>query len=232
MTMLTVIDVEVRGLLPCMIFDANGRMIRRQITRFDPETGEVESYVMTNLSGKFEFLHVLHPKRGECLKTRMETYPAPLTYRRATEEERAEINTPGYYWDEHEAPTQEMIEEYNRFQEYRNRTEPKFTLTKRQNPFPERRRKDPPRKPARSVRNTVQLLLSLLLAAGSILVWVLGWPADPFLATQVSSMMGTLCIILLYTTLYTTPQQGPWNRSESTLDGNRLRRRLEDRKRS
>lgn len=60
--------------LPIDVWDANGMVIRRAIVGFDPQTGEVESQVLTTDG------HYIEEPLGE-LKKRRESYPAPLTYR-------------------------------------------------------------------------------------------------------------------------------------------------------
>lgn len=73
---LTIDDIEEH--LPVNVYDANGMVILRAITAFDPQTGEVESYVYTPDGALVE------EPPGE-VKTRVETYPAPLHWRKITQ---------------------------------------------------------------------------------------------------------------------------------------------------
>jgi len=65
-----------QGHTPLNVYDANGMVIRRKITRFDVDTGEVESFVL-NPDGSYKM-------DGESLTRRIETYPDPLTWKTVT----------------------------------------------------------------------------------------------------------------------------------------------------
>ena len=77
------------GIAPLDLFDANGMLIRRAITEFDIQTGEVTSHVL-NREGNFELA-------GDMIKCRVEKYPAPLLWKTITQ---AEAKTRKHqYWD-------------------------------------------------------------------------------------------------------------------------------------
>lgn len=77
--------------VPLDVYDANGMVIRRKITGFDPETGKVESFVCTTAG-----VLVKEPEGGE-FKRRLEAYPAPLTWRKISHVEADQAKR--LYWD-------------------------------------------------------------------------------------------------------------------------------------
>jgi hypothetical protein len=84
-------EANRREMTPLIVLDANGMVVRRLITAFDPETGEVESFVLDR-DGR--------PRAegpDELLVRRLEVYPAPLQWQRITE---AQVQTEtGRLWD-------------------------------------------------------------------------------------------------------------------------------------
>jgi hypothetical protein len=67
---------QARG--PVIVLDANGMIIWRLITAIDPETGEVESFVLGREERPLAELVNEHTVR------RREVYPAPLRWQRIT----------------------------------------------------------------------------------------------------------------------------------------------------
>lgn len=85
----TVIQLMELEMIPIDIFDANGRRIDRQIRAFNTETGEVLSTILdTNGVSTLD-------RMKECLATRIETYPKPLTMVRINYEDCKNRR----YWD-------------------------------------------------------------------------------------------------------------------------------------
>jgi hypothetical protein len=80
MAWVTANDMYCQGMLPLDVYDANGVRIRRAITGFNAETGLVESQ---QLDGNGRPII----QQGEVRK-RVETYPAPLTWRKISTEDR------------------------------------------------------------------------------------------------------------------------------------------------
>jgi hypothetical protein len=75
------IDAEeafYRGIAPLIVLDANGMVVRRLITAFDPETGDVESFVLDR-DGR-----PLVEGPDEDRVRRLEVFPAPLRWQRVT----------------------------------------------------------------------------------------------------------------------------------------------------
>ena len=90
MSWITVDDMKDMNGIPCDIFDANGMVIRRAISGFDPVTGKVESFVLDRCGGHV-FDQTMNPSR------RLETFPAPLIWKKTSlveAEKSAKL-----YWD-------------------------------------------------------------------------------------------------------------------------------------
>lgn len=71
----TALQMFDEGHIPLDVHDANGMVIRRKITEFDTETGEVVS-VVCDTTGRKQIDREKHE-----VVTRTEFYPAPLTWK-------------------------------------------------------------------------------------------------------------------------------------------------------
>jgi hypothetical protein len=78
-----------RGACPLDVYDANGMPVLRSITAFDAEAGEVESEVW-DLAGNVV-------TEGGRISTRVEKYPAPLSWRKISSEQA--VRRRKEYWD-------------------------------------------------------------------------------------------------------------------------------------
>lgn len=125
---LTVEDMNEKHMLPLNVYDANGMVIRRKITAFNPTTGEVESLILIKEGPVARYMHYMDENGIEHIKRRVETYPAPLMYKKITVEEVKYEQQRGY-WDQHEEPDPELLEEHRKFQQYVANSAPKYTYS-------------------------------------------------------------------------------------------------------
>ncbi len=76
------------NMIPMDVFDANGRLIKRNIIEFDTVSGAVTSWILT-MDGK-----VIQTPFGRM--SRIERYPAPLKFRKGKD---LPIGVKRKYWD-------------------------------------------------------------------------------------------------------------------------------------